>query len=128
MKVQDLRLGNYVQWIDTKEVQIIYELEHRYKDVYRINDRNNHDNLEPIPLSEKWLIDFGFFCWGKKRNWFDKEYNDRLNISINTKGLIAWGVKSSDNWETQHQIKPIKYVHQLQNLYFALTGKELIKN
>jgi hypothetical protein len=31
-------------------------------------------------------------------------------------------------WELSFMGKPIKYVHELQNIYFALQGEELIYN
>jgi hypothetical protein len=75
--------------------------------------------IEPIPLTEEWLLKCGgidkdytieFKCKGKKIvfSWFSREV-----ISKNRHG---WNSK---------KYKHIKYVHQLQNLYFALTNEEL---
>lgn len=73
------------------------------------------DKIKPIKLTKEWLLKFGF------------EHNDDF-YSI---GLIHiwYGVESSDfnygNKNALYSIKTIKHVNQLQNLYFALTGKEL---
>ena len=81
-------------------------------------------DLKPIPLTEEWLLKFGFeldedlgdMIYYKLGKWvvcFDHEdlsFNHQLNSGITC--LIY------DNNCFQH-------VHQLQNLYFALTGKEL---
>lgn len=70
------------------------------------------DEIEPIPLNEEWLTRLGFV---------DNEKYALHNIfiwygnHIGIKGML--GI-----------VKPFecKYVHQLQNLYFSLTGEELI--
>ena len=66
--------------------------------------------FKPIQITEDWLLKFGF----EKINttWFQL-WNLRVNIS----GDVEWG----KNWMGVR----LKYVHQLQNLYFALTQKEL---
>ena len=79
---------------------------------------------EPIPLTEELLIKFGF----EKSNSVDRTIeivgrNFTLDSSTpdnySTVKLIEW-------WsEDCNVIRKVKYVHQLQNLYFALTGKEL---
>ena len=66
--------------------------------------------FNPIPLTEGWLIRLGF----EKINstWF-KLGNFRINISYD----VEW----SHNWMGVR----LNHVHQLQNLYFALTNTEL---
>ena len=76
--------------------------------------------ISPIPLTEDWLLIFGF----KKRknrhlfHWENKivisEYKDEFENFFYPK--TGYDIRFSNE---------IKYVHQLQNLYFALTGAEL---
>jgi hypothetical protein len=76
---------------------------------------NNLKNLipEPIPISEEWLLKFGF-VEQSYINYFKK--ND-ITISKDDNYYECFlGVFGT---------KEIKYIHQLQNLYFALTGEEL---
>ena len=73
--------------------------------------------LKPIPLTEEWLIKFGFEKL--KNNGIDYELHDCV-ISFEAKWM--WTSESKLN-EVRTLIP--KYVHQLQNLYFALTGEEL---
>jgi hypothetical protein len=81
--------------------------------------------LQPVPVTEEWLLKFGFekenISWFKnmiiyKRDSFILHYLDHeFNpvIEDNSEGyFLAIG-------------NDIKYVHQLQNLYFDLTGEEL---
>ena len=73
------------------------------------------DEINPIPLTEEWLIKLGF---ARKGNVF------RL------KKLTIFKVKErfySPHSGFAYSIE-IQDVHQLQNLYFALTGEELTIN
>jgi hypothetical protein len=76
--------------------------------------------LEPIPLTEEWLVKFGL---QHKSFSFDHE---RLHKDINV------GYNGDDFINNQISLLykkkvwfKIHYVHSLQNLYFALTGEEL---
>ena len=65
-----------------------------------------------IPLTEEWLLKFGFLKYkgDNKVFWLnDFEFKNDLK-------WIFW---------RGNILKNIKHVHQLQNLYFALTNKEL---
>ena len=111
MKANELRIGNYYVDIDNKLSSISgYEL-------HQFTIKENTDNLgvmeyQPIPLTEEWLLKFGF-----DRNILNANHNDIIYYSENNiaiKGILG-------------MVKPSQciYVHQLQNLYFALTGEEL---
>ena len=112
MKANELRIGNYVDY---------------YGNIVTINSVNENDvgfsdyvpidyplltEIEPIPLTEDWLVRFGFekintTWYAYKRGVF------RLNISFDVEWVNNWmGIR-------------LKHVHQFQNIYFALTGQEL---
>lgn len=68
---------------------------------------------EPIPLTEEWFYKFGF---SKSNVWFEKNGIELFNIA-------------DLYFRAKYPIKAdVKFVHQLQNLYFALTGEELTVN
>lgn len=80
---------------------------------------NNHqNNFQPIPLTEEWLLKFGFV---------------KIGTNYENKWLVLWGnikTKSIDfvlnePHSRKRKITELKHVHQLQNFYFALTGEEL---
>ena len=76
--------------------------------------------IEPIPLTEEWLLKFGF----------DKVLprNDKMYYRLNDYFVIEdsrFFLLGDDAFEILKLRQEIKYVHQLQNLYFALTGEEL---
>jgi len=70
-------------------------------------------DLGGVMLTEKWLVKFGFEQWDKNK-WVDK--NGVITISKLGEGFLYLANQRHVN---------IFYVHQLQNLYFALTGEEL---
>jgi len=68
--------------------------------------------FEPIPLTEEWLLKFGF------GTIIGKYYSIDCHFSI-SKGNKCW------LFHIGNYVKSFKHVHQLQNLYHALTGEEL---
>jgi hypothetical protein len=74
------------------------------------------DECEPIPLTEEWLLKLGFQKEKEHYTWYFKG-----KVIINVFNYIAY--KLNANGYTRYE--SFKYVHQLQNLYFALTGEEL---
>ena len=110
MKKNEVRHGNLVIYgghqttIDEKE--IIHFI--RFPDKY-----------EPIPLTDEWLLKFGFEKLDIDLYKIDNEY---FILFFNETYYIA-----DEDWQNKKRIigKGLIYVHQLQNLYFALTGEEL---
>jgi hypothetical protein len=87
--------------------------------------------IEGIPLTEEWLLKFGFkegstydFGLSLKRvpDYSINDFRIMLSNSVYHYIRKAWDGGSSEENES---ITEIKYVHQLQNLFFALTGTEL---
>jgi hypothetical protein len=82
--------------------------------------------IKPIPLTEEWLVKFGFDIKTDLdigRHCYENDigkYNDSKHFEY----IISSGDDSHGGW--WYYTKEIEYVHQLQNLYFALTGEELI--
>jgi len=87
-------------------------------------------HFKPIPLTEEWLVKFGgekessFFRFGGYF-YFDK----KLFIEEILGEEVLANTDESKQYSGYHYFQvnqsEIKYVHQLQNLYFALTGEEL---
>lgn len=77
--------------------------------------------IHPIPLTEEWLKKFGL----KNEITLDEDQEEHAVWRLGNFILI-------DEWNSGHYTPHedstyrIEYVHQLQNLYFALTGKEFI--
>lgn len=74
-------------------------------------------HFKPIPLTDEWLLKFGFEKI--ENNWKVLDY---VCFKLSWERLAGL-VLVFDNESIF--LPQIKYVHQLQNLYFALTGEEL---
>lgn len=86
--------------------------------MYYLCDTDDFERLEPIPLTEEWLFKFGFKFDGHCSWW----KNELIELTIDT-GEDEYSVFNNNG--DYITLKGIKYVHSLQNLYFALTGEEL---
>lgn len=110
LQAHELRIGNLFQEQNSKEIIMVTELS-QFKISFSGSFKNNWQP-EPILLTEEWLLKFGF------------EYKEETecyhysNLIINKLFIMM---------DIDIRVY-IKYVHQLQNLYFALTGEELKLN
>lgn len=118
---KELRIGNFLLG------KCVDELDERKEwwEQYQIKDAEDLMGVKDgwdkhIPLTEEWLLKFGF---EKKADYqfsnmqlvvefwkiLNKKIDVRFKINVNESVIIC----------------EIHYVHQLQNLYFALCGEEL---
>ena len=115
---KELRIGNLVfdhlgrvqKVAETRSDAYICYLSNGAKLKYKLN------TTQPIPLTEEWLLNFGFKLNGI--NYELPNFRFHINKPLNYDGFVF-----CDNYNVITE--KIKYVHQLQNLYFALTGEEL---
>jgi hypothetical protein len=134
MKANELRLGNYVNVpileqcpfrIDDFECLTYEFIKVAQKQI--INGKEVHPftwyggDLQPIPLTEEWLLKFGFkkqldksFAKNDFSIFLDKRFKTNLFLQENQEDF---------KWFS-YELK-VEYIHQLQNLYFALTCEEL---
>jgi hypothetical protein len=117
MEAQELRIGNLV--MDNAKVKIVTSGMISNWDIIK----RDYGGYNPIPLTEEWLLKFGFESDGKydyiinKDNFFIICYFDNVWDDVNN-GHGSFVFKGGYSVSFQ-------YVHRLQNLYFALTGEEL---
>jgi hypothetical protein len=125
MDVEELRIGNLVNHEQTTHViksiggdrvSSVW-IRGTYNDIY--NSSIKH--IKPIEITEEWLVRFGF---EKETIRVAKIKTYRLN------GLSVWfnSDKIISVYIGEQRVDDgckIKYVHSLQNLYYALTGEEL---
>lgn len=112
----ELRIGNYVAVKGDYVASIIES--GKGIDSYKF--------LLPIPLDEEWLLKFGFVKSGSFSNMSFEKGGFGIHRNILHGKFDGYNpcVKVL-NWTNTMLGGEFKYVHQLQNLYFALTGKEL---
>lgn len=86
---------------------------------------------EPIPLTEKWIEEFGFelYDYLPDDDHIYRSYKKHKSeliyyfITVNEDSFEFSIARGGDH--DSFILANIKHVHQLQNLYFALTGEEL---
>jgi hypothetical protein len=131
MKANELMIGNYVnvpnaeqcpfridafEYCSEKFIKVAQEVKINGAEVHPLTWYGG--DLQPIPLTEEWLLKFGFEWKGliSKGRYLTIFTPCGKALVFKDNYFIFAGVTI----ETQ-----IQYVHQLQNLYFALTGEEL---
>lgn len=83
------------------------------------------DYAEPIILNEEWLLKLGFTKYSTG-SWCKNLKNDDSYLAIDVKyGNGTWLNINQEGQENTIKLIHIKNVHELQNLYYALTGVEL---
>lgn len=122
IKANQIRKGNIVHYpvdgtmclctIDGEDIKLI-----ETKPPYA---KDHH----PIPLTEEWLLNFGF----KKAK--DETKITYFNIDTEHAKYVIYSYKQKFDFtidcnEFCKVLRQLRYVHELQNLFFALTGKEL---
>jgi len=138
MDVRELRIGNLVKSGDFEVVvESIYDKSISYTNNW--GDKSVSFDFEPIPLTEEWLLKFGFrgdsTDEGVKvglslfRESNSTKYISTLLKYINTASPITITFRNDSDCiylDYNTKLSDCKHVHQLQNLYFALTGQELV--
>lgn len=124
MAPQELRQNNLIRDIESGrigEVLTIGEKRCTIKMPYSKLSQS-YEEFEPIELTEEWLLKMGFdsnkvaYKIDNERFLFELYFYDAWNLNYTEKPKFGNGnVEISGYW----------YVHQLQNLFFALCGEEL---
>lgn len=100
MKATELRIGNWIEYMG-QAIQV---------DAYEIGETELNTSVsQPIPLTEEWLVKFGF---EKIDEWAFGE-------------LELKQYKNHKHFTEALYLIEVNYVHQLQNLYHSLTALEL---
>jgi hypothetical protein len=129
MKANELRIGNTIMSMaGIVTVRSINDAsDGHYIGMKEFVFASNISEFSGIPLTEEWLLKFGFKYQrpgiGGQDSWAGYGFWQLPNNEFNLIGTKSGTVYFNRCWDWQ-----IKHVHQLQNLYFALTGTELCKS
>jgi len=135
MNANELRIGNLIQ-IKLGEIEIakVEELTLQTENnnqyyILKTNLLSNNsdwvdpiDSFEPIPITKEWLLNFGFervrdtSLYTKQTIEIDGTFEDYMEYNLEFKQV---------NLSYEMCSIPLQYVHELQNIYFALSKKEL---
>lgn len=124
---KELRIGNIINSQGlAMVVSGIYELKILYRQLKPKTTLRHPSDLgaNPIPLTNEILLKTGF-----QYDETDEEYTiGSIDFEASEEDadrhFCLWS-ENKEDFECYFSDIPIKSVHQLQNLYFALTGKEL---
>ncbi len=114
MKEGELRINNFYEYANPISEDKYFQWGWNHFQ----SEKNNLNLYKPIPITKEWLVKFGFELLDT--------HIEKFPITLNT---IKDGYDFS-YFPSRHDEKGsvmIKYVHQLQNIYYDLTGDELIK-
>jgi hypothetical protein len=127
MKANELRIGNLVNSTLLNECRKIDAW--ALSVIEQGNYQNSHNTtitvFEPIPITKEWLLKFGFKHQYKTnigQDFFDCSIDSEFQLYVNLNDSM---VSINKKYVGNVYSKKIQYVHQLQNIYFALTGEEL---
>jgi hypothetical protein len=81
--------------------------------------------IEPIPLTEERLLELGFKQCGYEGLFWEHEELEGLQFAGINWADYEFPEYQFLNYQVGKVIYQIHYVHQIQNLYFTLKGKEL---
>lgn len=115
MKAKNLRIGNLLDLYGTIATLQGSDFYHHFS-----NDNRKLSRFKPLEINEHWLISLGFSKNVRKLETIYRlgqfEYATSCkSIDIEFEGLECCITHTTD----------VKYVHELQNLFFAFTGTEL---
>lgn len=119
LKAADCRVGN---WLSKHGEQ------YQITSATIVGLERGDSEVEPIPLTEEWLLKFGFekreasscVAWHIGENPITHDWLFDL-VWLDKPELI--GAENYPFYRNGYHL--IKYVHQLQNLFYCLCGKEL---
>ena len=124
--VNDFRIGNLVLDEDGELCKIEQLSSDKMECFQQVSNLENKScistkypsNIYSIPLTEEWLFKLGFVV-----TYYGYEHNEN---SFEIEKLLNEHYILSINCNEYNVGEPFKYVHQLQNLFFSLTGEELV--
>jgi len=133
MKPADLRMGNHV--LIFLDVEIIDAIQENYCSTKGTMYLLGYECIEPIHITEDWLLKFGFYeskIKGEYGKRFIVDNDDKYEFYIFPLNDL-WVIQLYNFYEeygsVDHDVvsipRNIQYIHELQNLYFWLAGREL---
>jgi hypothetical protein len=116
MKATELRIGNLVNY-DTAEGDVLPNVID-WQDLKWLSEDEQGFNLvhNPIPLTEEWFLNLRFISFKRGHLYYE---NNGFCI------LYAYGKFHYSPSQSITIGREIKYIHELQNWCFLLTGEEL---
>lgn len=127
INLKELRLGNWVYILDIGKCAQIKSIDSEGVTHHVMWGHVYADMIEPIPLTEEILLKCGFIKDNNGNYWIDLQthYLELMSSNVYWYPVYAQTPEMSHQDEQRVSINRIQYVHELQNLFFAITGTEL---
>lgn len=121
---KELRIGNKVRQAHATITITQLGLKTAMATDFNRTGRVTYKGIHPIPITDKILADYGFH---KHNNaWVPADFNENNYLKDY---FTIWNTHDGCyNLNTTQFPVEITSIHQLQNLHYFLTGKELIYN
>jgi len=126
INISELRIGNLYQWSELASMGRGTGIIMSGKDIDMYSEFKN-----PIPITRQWLLDLGF----EEIHFHDISMPSIQHSLFGDTRISFCGVSGmpnklavleySDKFYKGNCIAVVEFVHQLQNLIYFLTGKEL---
>ena len=125
---KEFRIGNLINYriVDEKDERKewleVSEIDYNDLRIFGIKHEINQ-NYQPIEINEEWLMKFGFekIIDNEFTLRYELKKDPRFDYFFSKHNLKTFGLR----FQGSTFFNVVKYVHQLQNFYFALTGREL---
>lgn len=141
-KSTDLRIGNSIAWAHEESISELTVDLKRLSDIIHYEENPDADEYARgmrwmgYCITQEMLVDMGFnhgttVKEGEVMREGDSEYwemylpSSPKEFARNRMILVRWYGDDSFTYSEQNLRVAVDYVHQLQNLYHALTGQEL---
>lgn len=135
IKIEELMIGNFILSLGYDEDMggnIIHdelgdEIEIVTHETFKYIVEDSLAVYKPIPLTADWLVKFNFNHTGYKDGYIGKMFGSVVTLDfVLTKPGKLYENQVDYIYELQnHRLVTIRYVHQLQNLFFSITGEQL---
>ncbi len=125
VKADDLRLGNYI--ISNREVlEVDYINGNNYIGFTKYPFGEPVESCVPIDLNKEWLEKFGFVNYEAIGSWTICLKDDMYEVKFENGSF--WftfaTITRDDNWK-QMPDRKLEYVHELQNIFYSVTRRNL---
>lgn len=126
ISLSELRIGNWVYGLNIENHSIKKPEQIAMLTQYGWQTNSGKEGISPIPLAPEWLDGFGFEKDIKSSTYHKVLPDGHLQVETDYSFGICQGTFGGNAYERGNWYSgEFQYVHQLQNLYFALTGEEL---